>query len=109
MSKERQERGLCGVRGGEEVRSLQGLISEDEEGGDEEEGEEEEGWKEEEEGDDEEHRLFVLSLLLPSPNLATAPSNRVCSLLLVTPRYSSWRLRYHYSQVAEVSLRHEVS
>ena len=100
MSKERQERGLCGVRGGEEVRSLQGLINEDEE---------EEGWKEEEEGDDEEHRLFVLSLLLPSPNLATAPSNRVWSLLLVTPRYSSWRLRYHYSQVAEVSLRHEVS
>ena len=96
------------MRGGEEVRSLQGLINEDEEGGDEDEGEEEEGWKEDEEGDDEEHRLFVLSLL-PSPNLATAPSNRVWSLLLVTPRYSSWRLRYHYSQVAEVSLRHEVS
>ena len=43
VSKERQERGLCGVRGGEEVRSLQGLINEDEEGGDEDEGEEEEG------------------------------------------------------------------
>ena len=43
MSKERHERGLCGVRGGEEVRSLQGLINEDEEGGDEDEGEEEEG------------------------------------------------------------------
>ena len=97
------------MRGGEEVRSLQGLINEDEEGGDEDEGEEEEGWKEDEEGDDEEQRLFVLSLLLPSPNLATAPSNRVWSLLLVTPRYSNWRLRYHCSEVAEVSLRHEVS
>ena len=34
-----QLRGLCGERGGEEIRSLQGLISEDEEGGDEDEGE----------------------------------------------------------------------
>ena len=47
MSKERQERGLRGVRGGEEVRSLQGLINEDEEGGDEEEGEEAERTDEE--------------------------------------------------------------
>ena len=98
-----QERGLLGERGGEEVRSLQGLISEDEEGGEEEDGEDDDGWKEEDgedddgwkeedEGDDDEQMLLVLGLP-PSPSLATAPSNLVCSLLLVTPKYSSWRLR----------------
>ena len=87
-----QERGLLGERGGEEVRSLQGLISEDEEGGEEEDGEDDDGWKEEDEGDDDEQILLVLGLP-PSPSLATAPSNLVCSLLLVTPKYSSWRLR----------------
>ena len=87
-----QERGLCGERGGEEIRSLQGLISEDEEGGEEDEGEEEDGGKDEEDGEDEEHRLLVLGLP-PTPSLATAPSNLVCSLRLVTPKYSSWRLR----------------
>jgi len=51
-----QERGLCGERGGEEIRSLQGLISEDEEGGEEDEGEEEDGGKDEEDGEDEEQR-----------------------------------------------------
>ena len=91
-SKEMQERGLLGERGGEEVRSLQGLISEDEEGGEEEDGEDDDGWKEEDEGDDDEQMLLVLGLP-PSPSLATAPSNLVCSLLLVTPKYSSWRLR----------------
>ena len=87
-----QERGLLGERGGEEVRSLQGLISEDEEGGEEEDGEDDDGWKEEDEGDDDEQILLVLGLP-PSPSLATAPSSLVCSLLLVTPKYSSWRLR----------------
>ena len=61
-----QERGLLGERGGEEVRSLQGLISEDEEGGEEEDGEDDDGWKEEDEGDDDEQMLLVLGLP-PSP------------------------------------------
>ena len=87
-----QERGLCGERGGEEIRSLQGLISEDEEGGEEDDGEEEDGGKDEEDGEEEEQRLLVLGLP-PTPSLATAPSNLVCSLRLVTPKYSSWRLR----------------
>ena len=74
-----QERGLWGERGGEEIRSLQGLIiSEvDEEGGEEEdeEGEEDDGGKEEEvDGEDEEQRLLVLGLP-PTPSLATAPSS----------------------------------
>ena len=90
-----QERGLCGERGGEEIRSLQGLISEDEEGGEEDEGEEDDGWKDEEDGEDEEQRLLVLGLP-PTPSLATAPSSLVCSLLLLTPKYSSWRLKDQY-------------
>ena len=70
-----QERGLWGERGGEEIRSLQGLISEDEEGGEEEdEGEEDDGGKEEDDGEDEEQRLLVLGLP-PTPSLATAPSS----------------------------------
>ena len=87
-----QERGLCGERGGEEIRSLQILISEDEEGGEEDEGEDDDGWKDEEDGEDEEQRLLVLGLP-PTPSLATAPSSLVWSLLLLTPKYSSWRLK----------------
>ena len=87
-----QERGLCGDRGGEEMRSLQGLIREDEEGGEEDKGEEEDGGKEEEDGEEEEQRLLVLGLP-PTPSLATAPSSLVCSRLFTTPKYSSWRLR----------------
>ena len=48
--------------------------------------------EDEEEGEDEEQRLLVLGLP-PTPSLATAPSSLVCSLLLLTPKYSSWRLK----------------